>query len=120
MRALDYNVTCQYIQEGLTCNSTLGLFPLLTMWMSWDIPTCGSRIWEDFISPLKHQRCVLTSCGASGKRSCSCKMPVYVCVFPGCSGGQFSERQPHGDHHEAAEGASPVPLGSAQTVCFFR
>lgn len=43
-----------------------------------------------------------------------------VFVFSGCARGEFSECQPHGEHHEAAESTSPVPLGSAQAVCLFR
>lgn len=47
-------------------------------------------------------------------------MLVRALVFPGCACGQFSERQSNGEHHEATEGTSPVPLGFAQTVCLFR
>lgn len=47
-------------------------------------------------------------------------MVVYALVFPVCACGQFSECQPNGEHHETAEGTSPVPLGFAQTVYLFR
>lgn len=38
---------------------------------------------------------------------------ILLClhVVPGCACWEFSQCQPHGDHHEAAQGSSPVPLG---------
>lgn len=44
----------------------------------------------------------------------------FLVVFPGCARRQFSECQPDGEHHEAPERTTPVPLGFAQTVCLFR
>lgn len=52
--------------------------------------------------------------------SYSYRLLLSVDVFPGFACGKFSECQPHGEYHEAAEGTSPVPLVSAQTVCFLR
>lgn len=42
----------------LTLCFLLVLFPLRIMWMNWAIPTCGFRLWEDFIFPMTLQRWV--------------------------------------------------------------
>lgn len=92
------------------------------MWRTSAIPTCGFRVWEAYSSPVIPQRCVSTSCLIQVEHSfCQlCHVGIRSCFPPDCVRGQCSERQPNGEHHEATEGTSPVPLGSAQAICFFR
>lgn len=41
-----------------------------------------------------------------------CRYIPLLCLYiaPGCACGEFSKCQPHGEHHEAAQGSSPVPI----------
>lgn len=126
IRRLKKTIEFNKIAAELTHNLLLGLFALLIMWRSWAIPTCGFRVSEDCIFPKILQRCVLKSIIPVLSHLSTVfhvLQPHHVDIcscFPGCARGQFSECQPNGEHHEAAEGTSPVPSGFAQTVCLFR
>lgn len=44
-------------------------------------------------------------------------MLAHSCSLPECLQWQLPECQPDGENHEAAQAATPVPLGFTQTVC---
>lgn len=100
------------------------LSPLLIMWRNWAIPTYGFRLLEDFIFPTTPQRwdcCLRTERHESVCITCSI-IDMYFFFPPSsaCTWGKLPERQSNGEHHEAAEGTTPVPPGLDQAVCLFR